>query len=198
MSKQKLRFAALIEQLGVVYQTEITDLLLRAYYEALKDVPLDDLERAVAAHIALQRWFPKPSELLSIDPKADAVRAWDSAIAAIHHHGMYRHVDFEDKYVNAVIRHLGGWPTFCAQEPEQESWTRKEFVQTYLLLRSSGLTDKQMDVLPGISEANVVVRSNGLIEQQHLVIRKIKSPKIVYHERIANVQQNEKARIGKN
>lgn len=198
MSNEKLRFAALIEQLGVVYQTEITDLLLRAYYEALKDVPIDDLERAVAAHIALQRWFPKPSELLSIDPQADAVRAWDSAIAAIHHHGMYRHVDFEDKCVNATIRHLGGWPKFCSQEPDQETWTRKEFIKTYLLMRSSGLSAKQMDVLPGISEANAVVRSNGLIEQQNIVVRKIKSPKIVYRERLSNVRQDEKARIGKN
>jgi len=75
------------------------------YWMALQDVHLDQLEQAAAAHVATSQWFPKPCDLRSANPEADAVRAWDSAIAAIHHHGMYRHVDFEDHVVNATIRH---------------------------------------------------------------------------------------------
>ena len=123
MSKEtKLRFAATIEQLGVIYRTEISDLLLRAYWQALKDVSITDLEREAALHIASSKFFPKPCELRGEDAEADSVRAWDSAIAAIHQHGMYRHVDFEDAVVNAVIRYLGGWPEFCCFDPSDEQW----------------------------------------------------------------------------
>lgn len=193
MKNEKLRFAAVIEQLGVVYQTAISDELLRSYWQSLKDVPIDDLERAAAAHIALQKWFPKVCELRCVDAVADSVRAWDSAILAIHQHGMYRHVDFEDAVVNATIRHLGGWPEFCAMDPRQESWIRKEFLKTYQALARSGISSEQGAALPGISDANQVVRSNGLIESTSVIVRQIKRPQI---KRINHVQQDSKARIG--
>lgn len=183
MSKEhKLRFAAIIEQLGVVYQADITDLLLRAYWLALEDVPIDDLERSAAAHIALQKWFPKPCELRAVDAECDAVRAWDAAVLAIHRHGMYRHVDFQDTVINAVVRHLGGWPDFCAYDPAEEQWRRKEFIATYRSLARGGLSQEQSAPLAGLSEASAVKRVNGQIASRDIIVRKIKSLKPIKTE----------------
>ena len=189
MSKEtKLRFAATIEQLGVIYQTEITDLLLRAYWQALQDVPIDDLEREAASHITLSKFFPKPCELRGEDAEADSVRAWDSAIAAIHQHGMYRHVDFEDAVVNAVIRYLGGWPEFCCFDPSDEQWRRKEFIATYRALSRTGLSKEQAGVLTGISESNFVKRDNGTIVDEGIIVRKIHAPKPIRRKEMLNVE----------
>lgn len=53
--QQKLRFAAVIEQLGVIYNKEIDKVLLRVYWAALKDVSIDELEKAAYSHIALEK-----------------------------------------------------------------------------------------------------------------------------------------------
>ena len=189
MSKEtKLRFAATIEQLGVIYQTEITDLLLRAYWLALEDVPIDDLEREAASHITLSKFFPKPCELRGEDTEADAVRAWDSAIAAIHMHGAYRHVDFDDAVVNAVIRYMGGWPEFCYFDPSDEQWRRKEFITTYRALARTGLSEEQTGVLAGISESNYVKRDNGTIVDEGIIVRKINAPKPIRRKEMLNVE----------
>jgi hypothetical protein len=191
----KLRFAAIMESLGVVYQQQMSKELLKMYWLALQDVHLDQLEQAAAAHVATSQWFPKPCDLRSANPEADAVRAWDSAIAAIHHHGMYRHVDFEDQVVNATIRHLGGWPEFCGMDPKDESWIRKEFVKTYQALAKAGTSKEQAAVLPGLSQANQVTRVNGEVGSQQVLVRRVAAPKIIDPKRRISVQSNAKKRI---
>jgi len=193
--EQKLRFAAIMESLGVVYQQQMSKELLKMYWMALQDVHLDQLEQAAAAHVATSQWFPKPCDLRSANPEADAVRAWDSAIAAIHHHGMYRHVDFEDQVVNATIRHLGGWPEFCSMDPKDESWIRKEFAKTYQALAKAGTSREQAAPLPGISEANQVTRVNGEVESQQVLVRRVATPKIIEPTRRISVQSDAKKRI---
>lgn len=196
--QHRLEFASIIESLGVVYGKEITDELLAVYFQVLKDIPIWRLKAIAAAHVACCRFWPTPSELRGANPSADAVRAWDAANSAIHHHGMYRHVDFEDQVVNATIRHLGGWPTFCARDPKDETWTRKEFIQVYKSLANSGLTEEQSQPLAGISEANEVKRENGKIQAANVIVRKITAPKLINSEGGRSVWADEKVRIGKN
>lgn len=196
--QHRLEFASIIESLGVVYDHQITDELLAVYFQVLQDIPIWRLKAIAAAHVACNRFWPTPSELRGASPSADAVRAWDAANAAIHHHGMYRHVDFEDTTVNATIRHLGGWPDFCARDPADETWSRKEFVQVYKSLSVSGLTLDQAAPLAGISEANQVDRESGRIIASKVIVRKIAAPKLINSEGGRNVWADEKARIGEN
>ncbi len=193
--QHRLEFASIIESLGVVYDRQITDEMLAVYFECLRDIPIWRLKAIAASHVACNRFWPTPSELRGVSPSADAVRAWDASNAALHIHGMYRHVDFEDPVVNATIRHLGGWPEFCARDPKDETWTRKEFIQVYRSLASSGLTAEQAAPLPGLSEANQVEREGGRITSSKVVVRKIAAPKLINSEGGEDVWQNEKARI---
>ena len=148
--QHKLKFAALMEQLGIVYGKEMDELILRAYWAALKDVPIDSLEASVQAHIATEQWFPKPCELRGNASKSLAIMAWDSVIAAAESVGAYRRVDFEDQTVNATVRYLGGWPAICAMGSREEPHVRKEFLATYAELHKSGICEPQARPLPGI------------------------------------------------
>ncbi len=150
--QQKLRFAAVIEQLGVIYNKEIDKVLLRVYWAALKDVSIDELEKAAYSHIALEKWFPKPCELRRIDATAVSFRAWDTAITAAERVGAYKTVDFEDQAINATIRFMGGWRQFCAMKNDEEHWRRQEFLQSYREFRNHGLSGHQAAPLVGISQ----------------------------------------------
>lgn len=193
--QHRLEFASIIESLGVVYDRPITDEMLAVYFECLRDIPIWRLKAIAAAHVACNRFWPTPSELRGANPSADAVRAWDASNAAVHLHGMYRHVCFEDPVVNATVRHLGGWPAFCSRDPKDETWTRKEFIQVYKSLAATGLTTEQAAPLAGLSEANQVDREGGRITATKVIVRKIAAPKLINSEGGENVWSNEKARI---
>jgi len=138
--------------LGVIYGKEIDELLLRAYWAALNDVSIDDLENAAYSHIALEKWFPKPCELRHVDATAVSFRAWDTAITAAERVGAYKTVDFEDQAINATIRFMGGWRRFCEMKADEEHWRRQEFLQTYREFKSHGIGEHQSLPLIGISE----------------------------------------------
>lgn len=56
-------FAGLMARLATVYRETLSDALLEAYFEALRDYELEFLEPAAARHIRESKWFPKPVEL---------------------------------------------------------------------------------------------------------------------------------------
>lgn len=149
----KLAFAALIEQAGVVYSKKIDKLLLQAYWEALKDLDLETVKTSMAAHIALMEWFPKPSELRGAKETAVAMRAWLTALDACQRYGVYKTIDFEDVTVNAVIRYLGGWQQFCGMKHDEESYRRREFLQAYAMLSRSELNYQETRPLVGLSRS---------------------------------------------
>ena len=155
--QQKLRFAAVIEQLGVIYGKEIDEVLLRAYWAALRDVSIDDLENAAYSHIALEKWFPKPCELRHVDATAVSYRAWDTAITAAERVGAYKSVDFEDGAINATIRFMGGWRQFCGMKPEDEHWRRQEFLQAYRQFSAHGISSNQSRALVGIAQNSTCI-----------------------------------------
>jgi hypothetical protein len=56
-------FVTLMAKLAAVYREALTDALLEAYWEALRDYELEYLEPAAAYVIRTSKWFPKPVEL---------------------------------------------------------------------------------------------------------------------------------------
>ncbi|MFZ9077492.1 MAG: DUF6475 domain-containing protein [Alphaproteobacteria bacterium] len=132
--QQKLRFAAVIEQLGVIYGKEIDELLLRSYWDVLGEQDVNQTSMRAKRHAQVSRFFPKPSELMQEATNCKAMKAWTHASEVAEKIGSYRSIDFEDRVINAVIRYMGGWPKFCAIESNDESWRRKEFLEAYELL----------------------------------------------------------------
>lgn len=63
------RFRALLDEMADVFsKPRVDDVMLRGYWNALKDLPLEIVERCAATHRRYGKFFPKPFELR---PKGD-------------------------------------------------------------------------------------------------------------------------------
>ena len=145
---------------------------IRGYWIGLKDLPLEAVQRAAAKAIRTCRFMPPPVEIRELAGEGSdeqrALQAWTVASDAVSSVGAYKHVDFADGVSNAVIRSLGGWPTFCARftSADAEKWVRKEFLSAYKGL--AHVAGEATQPLPGLSESGVV-KSTGLQVNPKLV-----------------------------
>jgi len=155
-----LAVGAMLETFG----QEATKELIRGYWIGLSDLELNSVQFAVARAIRECDRLAKPVELRRLAGEATddqaATIAWDDALRAVPK-GAYKHIDFENKLINAVIRNLGGWPNFVARfsSADDEKWIRQEFIRAYKNF-SSGVSLEACAPLPGLSQ--VVHRGNGL------------------------------------
>jgi len=134
---------------------ELSETILEIYWQVLKELTLDQFNRAVKVSATSSKFFPKPAELLAAiapDAAGQAVVAFDRAAAAMSI-GTYKTVCFDDPAINATIASLGGWIEFGQKEATE--WLRKDFQKIYEVhykrIRAgdfSGIPTK----LPGIIE----------------------------------------------
>jgi hypothetical protein len=154
--KQKADFSARIIGTGLMYDKEITKIIVDLYWTALKDLELGDIEKALQLHMRntdIGRFMPKPADLRGYicRPAKTALIAWSQVERAMPLHGSYGTVQFEDGTINAVIRDMGGWPWICVQD-QDEPWTQKEFERRYQTYRAQGI--ELHEPLIGVYEQN--------------------------------------------
>lgn len=56
-------FNKILDTVATVFGKKLTEDVKRAYFDALKDVPLSVIRQCAAAHVANGKYFPKPAEL---------------------------------------------------------------------------------------------------------------------------------------
>lgn len=157
-------FAERVAALGVARRVEVTEAVIEAYWIALEELPLEDVSRGIAGAIrAGGRGLPEAEELRQLaghQPiNAKAIRAWNAMRQAIHQHGPYRTVDFDDPAINATVRTLGGWVRLCSTDTEEmDRYIRREFERIYREVSRTGVTDEEAAPVLGIfaSHANPV------------------------------------------
>jgi hypothetical protein len=160
----------------VTHQVEVTTVLLEAYYLALRDLPDDQISQRGELLLKTSTYFPKPAEFRdSSSAEDDAPEAYRILNQAISQHGYMRHVDFDDKAINAAVRSLGGWQAACDVTDEQEPFYRARFIKAYLSYRRAGVGDEAGKCLSGASEADRVKRlPDGTIIEQAVTKREVK------------------------
>lgn len=156
-ARDRAQFAMALQALAATFRVEPTEPLLEGYWRALRDLPMDAVERAVDTAIRQCQHMPRGVELRQLSGEMSngvrAVHAWSVLQKAIGQHGAYRSVDFDDPVLNATVRNLGGWQKLCATSTEEfEKWTRKDFERIYSALCASGITEEQAKYLPGAHE----------------------------------------------
>ncbi len=151
-------FANAISMMHVTMGVEATTQKLRGYWMTLADLTIEEVERGVYEAMKRNKFLPKPAEIRELGkPEVDltttASLAWETVLQKIPC-GAWKHMDFEDKVINAVIRCMGGWPTFLEQftNAEREKWVRLEFEKKYKAFSSQGIGDEQAKPLAGLSE----------------------------------------------
>lgn len=159
--KDRKDFAQAVGALLETFGTEATEPLLRGYWIGLCDLDLLTVQAVVAKAIRHCDRLPKPAELRKLSGEqtgeSKAISAWADVQRALPY-GPYKHIDFQDKRINAVVRNLGGWPTFCERftDAESEKWVRLEFVKAYQAFESSGVDGEACRPLTGLAQVQAI------------------------------------------
>ena len=128
-------FLGVLTGLGEAFDKKISDTLFEVYWEALKDLPFEDFNRAANMLIRTSKFFPKPVEFrdqVLPDITAQASLAYEKLDKAFSQAGIYKTVVFDDPVIHAVVENLGGWIYYCNLPDEELKWYRKDFEKKYL------------------------------------------------------------------
>lgn len=153
---------------------QVSELKMDLYWNSLKDLTIDHLNRAVnmLMNTKVIKTFPLPAEIReaalgNLDDKAEA--AFEVFWGTVQNLGAYQSVVFQDGIIGRVVTELGGWEKAC--HPEEESkWYRKTFCDLYKSFERRGVGHEPMKVLgiaEGYNEAHVG-SFNKPIEQYQL------------------------------
>ena len=159
MDETKRQFATAISALLETMGQEATEARLNGYWLGLGDLELSQVEAAVAVAIRTNKRLASPAEIRELatvgNIEARSISAWGDVQRAFPI-GHYKHVDFEDQIINAVIRSLGGWPAIFERcnNAENEKWYRIEFLKTYRAYVTSGVNGDACRPLEGLSECS--------------------------------------------
>jgi hypothetical protein len=150
-------FSEVMQLLAATYSKEATIDLIEAYWGALKDLPLEDVQFAAQTARMRMEYMPRPAHLRKlagdVEPDHRAAIAWEVVRKAIGQYGTYQSIDFDDPVINATIRNLGGWIELGRKKGQDFNvWTRKEFERIYQAIYSSGVTEEASAYLVGITE----------------------------------------------
>lgn len=148
------RFAGIIGALARTFDREADEALLLGYKMGLDDLPIEDIEKAVATAMRTCDHLPAVIVLRKLTgemtAKDRAVVAWGVFEQAVVRIGSNKSVEFDDPVIHATVRNHGGWER-CCQLPESEfdKWLRKDFLATYTTLCSTGISEEAGQPLIG-------------------------------------------------
>lgn len=114
-------FARMIFALGETFGEPVSDLRVEAYFDALGDLPLEDVLTAGRSAIREARFFPRPVELREqIDGKVEdqSEIAWTYVQREVRRVGFYGAPTWPDEATRrAALELYGGWGALCTHLP---------------------------------------------------------------------------------
>lgn len=159
--KDRKSFVIAMQALCAAFGRRADEPLLEAYWLGLRQLPLPDVQRAIAQAIAESEHMPRPAHLRKmlghLSPEMRAVRAWGAVLQAIESVGAYSSVDLGDPAAHAAIRQLGGWPRLCRLTDRELGFAARDFERAYQAHCASPGGAQTVGHLPGVHE-----RTNAL------------------------------------
>ena len=153
------RFANAFGTTCEIFGKESTPLLSKAYFDALKNFTIEEVEDAFSKSIGTLKFFPKPVELIEFISgpagKIEDIATQQATLVleTIRREGAYRTVKFADCITNAVILKVyNGWVKICEETKENDiNWFIKDFAKYYKSFAATG--QKSDSKLIGLSDA---------------------------------------------
>lgn len=129
-------FISRLTTLSELFGARLSEATQVLYFEALQDLELDWLIRAISQSAKHCKFMPKPVELreFAIGPIEDqALVAWNGWRRAARLGGASRSLICDSAAAFAIENTFGSWPEACVLELSPEMWAskRKEFTQNY-------------------------------------------------------------------
>ena len=150
----KKEFAQFMGGMFAVYNKEVSPMLLRIWFESLRQYDLKAVKDALARHLLNPdngQFLPKPADVVkliggtTIDTALEAWSAVDNAVRTI---GTYRSVAFADPIIHKVIQDMGGWVALGNKKEDEWPFVAKEFQTRYRGIKTTG---QPVDALPQLT-----------------------------------------------
>lgn len=119
------RFEVCMRKLEEIYGKKVSDSAMQAYWQALRDMPYQQVEERINTHIRYAKFFPKP---LEIRPKEDRPKERDAASD-----GAFRDAE---RRADANLDEL------CATD--RAEWLRVVSPKVYELGKAKGMLDGEI------------------------------------------------------
>lgn len=131
-------FARMMFALGDTFNEPVSEIRAEAYFDALSDLPVDDVLAVGRRAIAECRFFPRPVELREMATASDddaAEEAWNEMRRLVRRVGYYETPTWPDPVMaRAALELYGGWKALCTSLPADGPeflGARKAFIANY-------------------------------------------------------------------
>jgi hypothetical protein len=177
LESDRAAFVVAIEALAATLRQETSQALFTGYWLGLKDLPLANVQAAVARALRQCKFMPSVSELRELAgemrPDQRAVVAWDAFYGAVRTVGWYGSVRFDDPVIHATVRNLGGWCKVIERIEDEDStdkWVRKDFERVYQALAETGIGAEQAQPLIGHANAQNALKGHHEFVEEPVLI----------------------------
>jgi hypothetical protein len=138
--KNEQRFGEILGILCICFDKEISEPLLKVYWQIFKNYDQRLVEKAFSKAMTECVFFPKPAEIIRfMREDANALEYWGMLMT-----GLECGKEPNDSKTKEVVRRLGGWERLQTLNYDELHWLEKRFVEHY-----QSLTEREFDGLPG-------------------------------------------------
>jgi len=163
VDQDKKEFFQTITACGLMYDKELTQPLVKMYFQALSKFSLAEVIHGFSEHTLCSKhgsFFPKPANIashiekihepaLSCEQRAEL--CWEEVMIKLEKIGPYGNLEMEDKQAMAAVNVIG-WQKLNNSTYDQLVWIKKEFISQY-----STYENAPLELIPA--------KISGLIEQ---------------------------------
>lgn len=148
------RFNAVMNGMAKLFDREIDNMLLDAYWLALRDWPLADFEQAAGHLMATARFMPRPADFNELRKAAKPVpaEAWLTARKACKSawtpHG-YRGGTSGDPLIDKAVQAIGGYAAIAMCDTDKLHFLERKFAEVYESLDSAEEVRQALPSLTG-------------------------------------------------
>ncbi len=130
------KFRTIILGMSETFRQKLTAAGIEGFWLGLSDLSIEQVGQAVGKALRSSKWMPTVSELRGFagvkTPEQEASDAWETFCEGVSKVGYYDSIDFTDRRINAVAKHLGGWGRVCELSGDAfHVWLRKDFLTTF-------------------------------------------------------------------
>ena len=144
MRRPSETFLQAMSSIATMFNRDIPEEFLMSYWRGLHDLTDDEIEHAINETLATSDFLPTVAKIRekiggTLDDQAElAFKAFSENVS------YYKTLDFEDKAINATVRHLGGVARVCDMPTEGEDFNvfyRREFLKVYKIYANRDVGD---------------------------------------------------------
>lgn len=121
---------------------KLTKRTMELVFNALREYPVQVIERALEAHHRESQYAPRPSDIVSRiegTMQERAMMAWQMVTHCMAKYGYTQSLVFDDPAIIYALERVGGWEEICKTPNDVLPFRRQEFEKHYALGIKAGV-----------------------------------------------------------